>query len=115
MAQHPLVDLDKGGVIDVEPVKIAVETQRDRTGLGGGQRFHCRQRQPIAIQSADHVQGIRHSFRCGRQRGRAMAIAQRTASTGLLAHADCPSARGTPRQRRTISGSRNPVVQISKP
>ena len=75
--QHAFVHFAKTGVIDVEPVDVAVEAQGHRAGFGASHRLDCSQALEIAVQSADHVQGFGAALGRAGDGPRSVAIAQR--------------------------------------
>jgi hypothetical protein len=81
VVEHRLVDRGEAGVIDIEPVEVAVETE------GGGRGFPCRelaqglQRRQVAVEAANDVKGIRRLLRYVGQRGRPVAVAQGAGAT----------------------------------
>ena len=63
MRQHAAIDLRELPVINIEPVEIAVKTQRRRDGFSGGHLLNRIQRGHVAIQATDHVKRLRDALR----------------------------------------------------
>ncbi len=56
VSQYRIVDSHKAVVIDIEPVEVAVETQRYGASLTARQRLNSLKRGKISVQTTNHVE-----------------------------------------------------------
>jgi hypothetical protein len=92
------IDRCEPGIIDIEPVEVAVEAEGHRAGFVGGQRFDGCQRGQVTVQPADHIQRLGFPDGAAGNGLGAVAITERATPASDVAHrkATAASAGGLP-------------------
>jgi len=66
----------------IEPVEVAVEDQRRRDRLRGGEREDRVERERVAVEPADRIDRLGVDFRRAAEDGRRVAVRERTVAAG---------------------------------